>query len=134
MPQWPVVEPQYEYCEQHSPNEDPLQVVLPAPPQVPSVETFRAAAVAAALVGAAEEPHVPKPDWQPLPQWSEEAPLFLYWEQQFKKVEPKKVVLPAPPQAPSVEILEAAVAVGVAALVEEAAPLLPQLPKPDWQP
>ena len=74
VPQWPVVEPQYEYCEQQLPNEDPWQVVLPVPPQIPSVETFRAAAVATGLAVVAEEPHVPKPDWQPLPQWSDVAP------------------------------------------------------------
>lgn len=72
-------------------------------------------------------------------------------------MDPLQVCLPVLPQVPSVETLEAEVAVAaadvlavevagltvevagltvlVAALVaEETAPLLPQLPKPDWQP
>lgn len=69
-----------------------------------------------------------------------------YWEQQFPNEDPLQVNLEVPPQVPSVETLPAAVAEGaglvvvVAALVVEAlvvvgaAPLLPQLPRPDWQP
>ena len=75
----------------------------------------------------------------------------MYWEQQLPKVEPWQVCLPVPAQVPSVETLlaeevaeaaadvlaveVAALAVELAALVEEeTALLLPQLPKPDWQP
>lgn len=90
MPQWSVVAPHHEYCEQQFPYDDPLQVKPEVPAQVPSVETFLAAAeVAAALV----------------------------------EVALVEVAL--------VEV--AGFTVLVAALVETA-PLLPQLPKPAWQP
>lgn len=82
MPQWPVVDPHQPYCEQQLPKVEPWQVKPPVPAQVPSVETFLAAAeVAAALVEVAlvvgvaaleaEAPlQVPKAVLQPVPQWS----------------------------------------------------------------
>src|SRR5690242_10564486 len=90
VPQWPVVAPHHEYCEQQFPYDDPLQVKPEVPAQVPSVETFLAAAevaaalvevalvevagftvLVAALVGTAPLlPQLPKPAWQPVPQWS----------------------------------------------------------------
>ena len=71
-----MVEPHQPYGEQQLPKEEPWQVKPPVPAQVPSVETFLAAAEVAAglvVVGLAafeadEEPHVPKPVWQPVPQ------------------------------------------------------------------
>jgi hypothetical protein len=118
------------------------------------VETLRAAAevaaaVALVVVEALEVPlHVPKPVWQPVPQCPVVEPQKLYWEQQSPKVEPRQVVLPVPPQVPSVETLAveagaadvlvevaglavevAGLAVVVAALVE--AEEEPQVPKPD---
>lgn len=87
-----MVDPHQLYCEQQFPKVEPLQVALPVPPQVPSVETLEVEeAVATADVldaevtgltvllaafveeetGALEDeevPHVPKPVWQPVPQ------------------------------------------------------------------
>jgi hypothetical protein len=149
-----VVVPHQPYWEQQFPKEDPAHVKPEVPAQDPSVEAFLVGAaaalvvvVAAALVADAPVPeHVPNAELQPVEQWSVVLPHQPYWEQQLPKVEPAQVKPEAPPHEPSVETLPAAEATGalelvVAALVVDVAlvvvgatPLLPQLPKPDWQP
>jgi len=149
-----VVLPHQPYWEQQFPKEEPEHVKPEVPAQDPSVDAFLVGAaaalvvvVAACLVADAPVPvQVPKAELQPVEQWSVVLPHQPYWEQQLPKDEPAQVKPEVPPHEPSVETLPAAEAtgalevvalVGVAALVVVvvgATPLLPQLPKPDWQP
>lgn len=88
-PQWSPVDPHQPYWLQHEPYEEPAQVNPLAPAQVPSVETLppgaeegAAALVDVAGLGVGEaaleltmlEPQLPKPDWQPDPQYSDVVP------------------------------------------------------------
>lgn len=91
-PQWSAVLPQKPLREQQLPNVDPLHV-FPLLPHRPSVET-------------PPEPtavHVPKPLWQPVPQWDVDVPQNPLGEQQSPKAEPLHV-LPLLPHCPSTEI------------------------------
>jgi hypothetical protein len=84
VPQWSVVEPQYPYCEQQLPKEEPVQVWPAVPAHIPSVETLPPAGVEG-VAGLADEaagavdvaaleltaplpPQLPKALWQPVPQ------------------------------------------------------------------
>jgi hypothetical protein len=87
-----VVVPHQPYCEQQVPKDEPVQVKLVVPPQVPSVDTFKvelAAVDVLVFVDVAvvfvvvvvvfteelDEPlQVPNPDWQPVPQYAEVLP------------------------------------------------------------
>jgi hypothetical protein len=93
--------PQKPPLEQHVPNVEPLQVLLFLVPQTPSVE-----------MAPEPVPQVPKPLWQPAPQWSLVLPQKPPDEQQSPKVDPLQV-FPFLPQLPSVEMF----------------PPLPQVPK-----
>jgi hypothetical protein len=102
--------------------------VKPAvPAHEPSVETLPAAAEAtgalaevAALVLVAATPlapQLPKPDWQPVPQYAEVEPQYPAGLQQFPNEDPKQVYPLAPPQVASGVTVLAPVAVGAAAEV-----------------
>lgn len=106
-PQWFAVLPQKPPPEQHLPKVDPSHVLPFLDPQAPSVEML-----------PAPLSHVPKPLWQPAPQWSPVLPQNPLAEQQSPKVDPLHV-LPFLPQLPSVEMSPAP---------------LPHVPKPAWQP
>lgn len=176
VPQWPLVVPHQPYCEQQVPKDEPAHVKPEVPAQVPSVETLTVEVGALVEVDEArvevdevrvevvevrteelvepEPVQVPKPDWQPVPQYAVVEPHHPAGLQQLPKVLPWQVKPEAPPQVPSVET----VPLGVAALVDvdevrvevdearveveevrteeedDVVPEEPQVPKADWHP
>lgn len=78
------------------------------------------------VVGELLVPHVPKADWQPVPQYALVEPHQPAEEQQFPKVDPWQVNPLAPPHVASVVTL-VGVDVGAAeVLVEETGGVLPE--------
>jgi hypothetical protein len=133
--QWSTVEPHQPYCEQQFPNEDPLQMNLEVPPQVPSFETTPVGVetgpveVATVGVAATEEDaavmmlelpspaQLPKGVWHPTLQWSTVFPHHPYCEQHWPSGNPIQVKPEVPPQDPSWETAVGEV-IGAVAVVE----------------
>lgn len=109
-PRWAAVPPQKPLDEQQSPYSDPVQT-LPLAPHWPSDVVLPVLT------------HVPKPGWQPAPQWAGVEPHHPPEEQQSPKVVPVQLNWAVPPQEPSGEGLPGPATGGGGAL---------QLPKPGW--
>jgi hypothetical protein len=88
------------------------------PAHVPSVDTFLVPVGAGAVVVVPEVPHVPKPDWQPVPQYAEVEPHQPAEEQQLPKVLPWQVKPLVPPQVASVETFLVGAEVAAVVLIE----------------
>lgn len=86
---------------QQFPKVLPRQVYLFVPPQVASVVTLPVDEGVAAFVEVAE-PHVPKADWQPVPQYAEVEPHQPAELQQLPNVLPRQVYPFVPPHVASV--------------------------------
>lgn len=103
--------------EQQAPNVDPRHVLLlpPALPHMPSV----------LMESSTPVPHVPKPDWQPLPQCAAVSPQKPLAEQHPPYVAPVQLNWFVPPQEPSGDGLPGPGGAGAGAL---------QFPLRGWQP
>lgn len=139
VPQYSDVEPHQPAGEQQLPNVEPRQVDPPLVPQVASVLTFLVAVDDGAvevrvevdevtgreveeLAGWDEEdelPQVPKPVWQPVPQYSVVLPHQPAELQQLPNVEPRQVAPPFVPQVASVLTFFEAVDEGAVEVVVE---------------
>ncbi len=88
------MDPHHPPTEQQLPNVLPAHVYLFVPPHVPSVDTVGPVVVVHPL---------PKPVWQPAPQYALVVPHHPPAEQHVPKVLPAHVYLFVPPHVPSGE-------------------------------
>jgi hypothetical protein len=79
-------------------------------------------------------PQVPKPDWQPSPQYAAVPPHQPAGEQQLPKTDPWQVIPLAPPQVASVETFVGWVGGIVDVLLLLWGTLIPHWPNPAWHP